>query len=157
MAQQQSDALIVIFAEKVYVSCKIRGQIADEEALAIIPSRCDERQPIPHDASLHARRNAVERLLCIMKNMRSLATRFEKLKRDLLYITHIFTTRCRTNCVYILSLLFELIDEPFRYGVDGIRGGRPFGSDKPIRMTGIQRDSKGGGETARCNVIRDES
>lgn len=63
-------------------------------ALAVIPSKSNEHHPIPHDASLYARRNIVERFFCTMKDMRSLAIRFEKLKRNFLSMIHIFAILC---------------------------------------------------------------
>lgn len=59
--------------------------------------KSNERHPIPHDASLYARRNIVERFFCSMKDMRRLATRFEKLKRNFLSMIHIFAIRCWIN------------------------------------------------------------
>lgn len=60
-------------ADKAYGSRKIRGQIADEGALAVIPSKGNERQPILHDTNLYAQRNIVERFFCTMKDMQRLA------------------------------------------------------------------------------------
>jgi len=90
-------APLAIVADKAYGSRRIRSQIADEGALAVIPSKSNERHPIPHDASLYARRNIVERFFCTMKDMRRLATRFEKLKRNFLSMIHIFAIRCWIN------------------------------------------------------------
>lgn len=47
-------APLVIVADNAYGSRRIRSQIADEGALAVIPSESNERHPIPHDASLYA-------------------------------------------------------------------------------------------------------
>jgi len=57
-------APLAIVADKAYGSRKIRRQIADEGALAVIPSKSNERQPIPHDPDLYAQTNAVERFFC---------------------------------------------------------------------------------------------
>ena len=69
---------LAIVADKAYGSAKIRQQIADEGALAVIPSKSNARIPIPHDKNLYVMRNTVERFFCKMKDMRRLATRFEK-------------------------------------------------------------------------------
>ena len=85
---------LAIVADKAYGSAQIRQNIADEGALAVIPSKSNARKPIPHDATLYAMRNIVERFFCRMKDMRRLATRFEKLGRNFLSMLHLFAIRC---------------------------------------------------------------
>ena len=60
---------LAIVADKAYGSSKIRQQIADEGALAVIPSKSNARKPIRHDQKLYAMRNIVERFFCKMKDM----------------------------------------------------------------------------------------
>jgi transposase len=93
---------LAIVADKAYGSGNIRQQIADEGALAVIPSKSNARQPILHDAHLYAKRNIVERFFCKMKDMRRLATRFEKKARNFLSMVQIFAIRCWANCVHTL-------------------------------------------------------
>jgi len=85
---------LAIVADKAYGSAKIRQQIADEGALAVIPSKSNAREPIPHDKNLYAMRNIVERFFCKMKDMRRLATRFEKKAINFLSMLHLFAIRC---------------------------------------------------------------
>ena len=85
---------LAIVADKAYGSQKIRQQIADEGALAVIPSKSNARNPIPHDANLYAMRNIVERFFCTMKDMRRLSTRFEKLARNFKSMLCLFAIRC---------------------------------------------------------------
>jgi len=85
---------LAIVADKAYGSKKIRQQIADEGALAVIPAKSNERDPIPHDGVLYAQRNLVERFFCKMKDMRRLAIRFEKSARNFLAMLHLFAIRC---------------------------------------------------------------
>lgn len=85
---------LAIVADKAYASKRIRKQIADEGALAVIPSKSNEKRPIPHDANLYAMRNIVERFFCKMKDMRRLATRFEKYARNFQSMLHLFAIRC---------------------------------------------------------------
>ena len=85
---------LALVADKAYGSRKIRQQIADEGALAVIPSKSNARQPIPHDVALYRKRNIVERFFCKMKDMRRLATRFEKKAQNFLSMLHIFAIRC---------------------------------------------------------------
>lgn len=60
---------LAIIANKVYSNAKIRQQIADEEAWAVIPSKSNAREPVDHDINLYAHRNIVERFFCKMKDM----------------------------------------------------------------------------------------
>ena len=88
---------LAIIADKAYGSRKIRQQIADEGALAVIPSKSNERKPVPHDPTLYAHRNIVERFFCKMKDMRRLATRYEKKARNFLSMVQLFAIRCWAN------------------------------------------------------------
>ena len=88
---------LAIVADKAYGSSKIRQQIADEGALAVIPTKSNARKPIPHDKNLYAMRNIVERFFCKMKDMRRLATRFEKTARNFRSMLYIFAVRCWCN------------------------------------------------------------
>jgi len=92
---RKSPAAIV--ADKAYGSKAIRQAIANEGAIAVIPSKSNARQPIPHDPDMYAMRNLVERFFCRMKDMRRLTTRYEKLKRNFLAMAHIFAIRCWIN------------------------------------------------------------
>lgn len=88
---------MAIVADKAYGSAKIRQQIADEGAIAVIPSKSNAREPIPHDQKLYAQRNIVERFFCKMKDMRRLATRFEKKAKNFLSMIQLFAIRCWIN------------------------------------------------------------
>ena len=90
-------APLAVIADKAYGSRAIRQLIADDGALAVIPSKSNARKPIPHDAGLYKMRNIVERFFCTMKDMRRLATRFEKLSRNFLAMIHIFAIRLWIN------------------------------------------------------------
>ena len=88
---------LAIVADKAYGSKSIRQAIADEGALAVIPSKSNAKAPVAHDADLYAMRNLVERFFCKMKDMRRLTTRYEKLKRNFMAMVHIFAIRCWLN------------------------------------------------------------
>jgi len=60
------NAPLAIAADKAYSSKTIRQQIADEGALAVIPSKSNAKTPIPHDPNLYAMRNVVERFFCTL-------------------------------------------------------------------------------------------
>lgn len=86
-----------VVADKAYGSQAIRESIAHEDAIAVIPSKSNAKNPIPHDPEIYAKRNIVERFFCKMKDMRRLATRFEKTKRNFISMIHIFAIRCWIN------------------------------------------------------------
>jgi transposase len=88
---------LAIVADKAYTSNRIRRQIADEGALAVIPSKSNARRPIAHDENLYAMRNIVERFFCRMKDMRRLATRFEKTALSFHNMVYMFAIRCWLN------------------------------------------------------------
>lgn len=88
---------VAIIADKAYGSKTIRQSIADEGAVAVIPSKSNARHPIAHDPDLYAMRNLVERFFCKMKDMRRLTTRYEKLKTNFLAMVHMFAIRCWLN------------------------------------------------------------
>lgn len=88
---------LAIVADKAYGSAAIRQAIADEGAVAVIPSKSNARTPIPHDPNIYELRNLVERFFCRMKDMRRLTTRYEKLKRNFLSMIYIFAIRCWLN------------------------------------------------------------
>ena len=90
-------APLAIIADKAYASATIRQQIADQGALAVIPSKSNARMPIDHDPNLYAQRNIVERFFCRMKAMRRLATRFEKTAINFLSMIQLFAIRCWVN------------------------------------------------------------
>jgi transposase len=87
---------LAIIADKAYASARIKQQIADEGAVAVIPSKSNAKAPIPHDPNLYACRNIVERF-CRIKNMRRLATRFEKSAAGFKSMLYIFAIKCWVN------------------------------------------------------------
>jgi len=88
---------LAMVLDKAYGSAKIRRDIADEGALAVIPAKANARNPVPHDAKLYAMRNIVERFFCKMKDMRRLATRFEKSRRNFINMIYLFAAKCWIN------------------------------------------------------------
>ncbi|MBL4747227.1 MAG: transposase [Magnetovibrio sp.] len=84
-------------ADKAYNSRSIGQYIADQGALAVIPTKSNAKTPIPHDKALYRMRNIVERFLCTMKDMRRLTTRYEKLSSNFLAMVHIFAIRLWLN------------------------------------------------------------
>ena len=86
-----------VVADKAYGSKDIRHRIADMGAQAVIPTKSNAKNPVPHDQKLYAMRNIVERFFCSMKDMRRLAMRYEKLRQNFLAMVHIYAISCWLN------------------------------------------------------------
>lgn len=67
-----------VLADKGYDSDALVEAVEAMEALAVIPSRKNRKQPRVHDKELYAERNQVERLFGWLKQYRRVATRYEK-------------------------------------------------------------------------------
>ena len=99
-----------IVADKAYGSNAIRQAIANEGAIAVIPSKSNARHPIAHDPDIYAQRNLVERFFCRMKDMRRLTTPLRKTQTKL----HVHDPHLRNQ------MLAELSPDPnFRSGCSG--------------------------------------
>lgn len=88
---------LAIVADKAYGSNSIRQMIKDNGALAVIPVKSNAVNKIPHDKNLYAMRNIVERFFSRMKDMRRLATRYEKRARNFLAMVHLFCIKMYLN------------------------------------------------------------
>ncbi|WP_417454762.1 IS5 family transposase [Kiloniella sp.] len=88
---------LAIVANKAYSSHKIRKAIADEGALAVIPTKSNTKKPPPHNKNLYVRRNIVERFFCKMKDNSRLATRLEKKGANFLNMLFMLSTKCWIN------------------------------------------------------------
>lgn len=82
---------LAVVADKAYDSRTVRQAIADDGALPVIPARRNAKTPIPHDERLYRLRNIVERFFCRCKDMRRIATRFDKLARNFLAALYLFS------------------------------------------------------------------
>jgi transposase len=65
--------------DKAYDSDDIRDALQQEGIKAVIPSKSNRLEPIPHDKKLYRRRNCIERLVGKLKQFRAVATRYDKL------------------------------------------------------------------------------
>lgn len=73
-----------VIADKAYDSNAFVEQIESQEALVVIPSKSNRKQPRTHDAVLYKERNLVERFFNLAKHCRRVATRYEKTARNFL-------------------------------------------------------------------------
>jgi transposase len=70
-----SDRIEAFLADKGYDADAIRDEIASAKVEAVIPSKSNRREPIPHDKAKYKWRNQIERLFNKLKNWRRVATR----------------------------------------------------------------------------------
>jgi transposase len=52
------------------------------------------RQPYPLDRIAYRRRNVIERMFCILKNWRRIATRYDRLARNILSAIALVASAC---------------------------------------------------------------
>lgn len=67
-----------VLADRAYDVNKVRTQIAQAGAEAVIPSKKNWKQVLGHDPKIYKHRNQIERCINRFKAYRGLATRFEK-------------------------------------------------------------------------------
>ena len=72
----------VFIGDKGYDSSDIRTAAADRDIVTVIPRRKGSKATDDHDRYLYKLRHLIENLFAHLKQFRSIATRYEKLKRN---------------------------------------------------------------------------
>lgn len=72
----------ILIADKAYDSEKVRIDAASRNMETVIPRRKGSRTQDTHDRYLYKLRHIIENLFAHLKHFRSIATRYEKLKRN---------------------------------------------------------------------------
>ena len=93
---------IAVVADKAFNLNAIRQHIADQSALAVIPTKSNAKTSIRHDKALYCMCNIVEMFFCTMKDMKKLTTRYEKLSSNFMAMAHISAIRLLANCFHTL-------------------------------------------------------
>ncbi len=78
------DKIEAMLADKGYDADAIREQLSDAGIEAVIPAKCNRKNPAPHNAEKYKWRNLIERLFNKLKNWRRVATRYDKSKESYL-------------------------------------------------------------------------
>ena len=81
-------APVAVVMDTAYDSNAIRRFLAVREIEAVIPSKANRTEPIPHDARRYGSREKVERFFNKLEQFRRIATRYEKLGRTFLAFVH---------------------------------------------------------------------
>lgn len=77
-----ADRIEAFLADKGYDADAIREEISSANIEAVIPSKGNRRDPIPHDKAKYKWRDQIERLFNKLKNWRRVATRYDKIKES---------------------------------------------------------------------------
>ena len=85
-----SKKTLAIVIDNAYGIVRIRREIDDNSALPLIPTKENARKPIPHDASLYAKCNLVERFFCRMTNRMGADYPSRRVRRNFLNMVPIF-------------------------------------------------------------------
>ena len=87
----------IVIADKGYDSDAIRNDLAQRNAVAVIPTRKNRKAQIEIDGFIYALRNRIERCINRLKNARRLATRYDKTACSFLAFIHIVSCRLWTR------------------------------------------------------------
>ena len=81
-----------VIADKGYDSEAVVEMIEEQGGTAIIPSKCNRKNPRPHDRTTYQERNRIERLINRLKQCRRIATRYDKTSRNFLAFLYLAGT-----------------------------------------------------------------
>jgi transposase len=81
-----------VVADRAYDSNPLVAALAARGIKAVIPPRRTRRQPRGYDATRYAQRHGIERLFSRLKQLRRVATRYEKLAAHFLAFVHLAAT-----------------------------------------------------------------
>jgi transposase len=87
-----------VIADKGYDSDRIRAQIKERGAKAVIPPLKCRKAPLKYDKMRYKHRNLAERYWASVKQCRRVATRYDKTARNYLAFVHVASIR------FLLSL-----------------------------------------------------
>lgn len=77
-----SDQIEAFLADKGYDADVIREEISSAKIEAVIPSKSNRHDPVPHDKAKYKWWKQIERLFNKLKNWRRVATRYDKTKES---------------------------------------------------------------------------
>lgn len=73
-----------MLGDKAYDSEELRDWLADRGTKAVIPNRCNRKQPFTFSKKSYKERCRIENAFCRLKDFRRIATRYDRLARNFL-------------------------------------------------------------------------
>ncbi len=73
-----------LLGDKAYDSAELRGRLEERGTRAVIPNRCNRKQPFSFDKKSYKQRHRIENAFCRLKDFRRIATRYDRLARNFL-------------------------------------------------------------------------
>ena len=67
-----------LIGDKAFDNNWLRATLNERGAAAVIPSKADRAEHIPHDAEMYKWRHLIENFFCHLKAFRRIATRYDK-------------------------------------------------------------------------------
>jgi transposase len=64
--------------DKAFDNDKLRAELRERSAAAVIPPKCNRKKPIEYDREMYKWRHLVENFFAAIKEFRRIATRYEK-------------------------------------------------------------------------------
>ena len=71
-----------LIADKAYDANSLRTLLAERGATAVIPNKCNRKQPFSFDKRAYRLRHRIENAFCRLKDFRRIATRYDRLARN---------------------------------------------------------------------------
>ena len=82
-----------LIGDKAYDSDAFRKSLRKDGIKPVIPGRANRKKHIRHDKTAYKGRNVIERCYCRLKDFRRIATRYDKLARN------VFSSACLVAAV----------------------------------------------------------
>lgn len=109
-----------LLAYRGYDADAIRQELANAEVEAVIPSKSNRYEPIPHDWVKYRWRNLVERLFNKLKNWRRIATRYDKTKEYYLGFVNLSPATQRSYLHAVTKFSRHFGRSPDRLGLEDV-------------------------------------
>lgn len=81
---RRSDAAEKLLADRAYDSSELREWLKGRGTQAVIPNKCNRKQPFRFSKKSYKSRHRIENAFCRLKDFRRIATRYDRLARNFL-------------------------------------------------------------------------
>jgi transposase len=73
-----------LLGDRAYDSADLRQWLDDRGTRAVVPNKCNRKQPFTFDRKSYKQRHKIENAFCRLKDFRRIATRYDRLARNFL-------------------------------------------------------------------------